>query len=56
MCIVWTPYHGAVFGHAACETRVRALFLQNAILHANTRAHVCARAALKIVIVFSEKI
>ena len=32
--------------------RARALFLKNAVLHASTRAHACARAISKIIIVF----
>ena len=30
--------------------RARALFLKNLVLHANTRAHPCARAVLKIML------
>ena len=44
-----------MFGHAACETRAaraRALFLKNAVLHASTRAHACARAISKFIIFF----
>ena len=32
--------------------RARALFLKNAVLHASTRAHACARAISKIIIFF----
>ena len=32
--------------------RARALLLKNAVLHASTRAHACARAISKIIIVF----
>ena len=34
-----------MFGHAACK--MRALFLKNAVLHASTRAHACARAVFE---------